>query len=214
MASHSESDFFNTAPILTSIASSEGFLVKVGGSWEALTGWTAAELTSVPFFDFVHPDDVESTGLELALLNAGEETAGFRNRYRKLDGNYVPLQWHARKAEDGNIYAVAWDATDLVAAETAILKEQLVLKAIAEFLANSVSSQGLSKSLSPALEVVAAVTGAAGVGVMTCELDERGRPTLVGVQNLRAPDLIDAGEIAGNTFPALLPKDQGSLPIT
>ena len=214
MKSLPEDDFFNKAPILTSIASGEGFLVEVGESWEALTGWSAAELTSVPFFDFIHPDDVESTGLELALLNSGEETAGFRNRYRKIDGNYVPLQWHARKAEDGNIYAVAWDATDLVNAETAILKEQLVLKAITEFLANSVSNTELTKSLTPALEVVAAVTGATGVGVMTCQLDESGRPTLVGVQNLRAPDLIDAGEIAGNTFPALLPKDQGSQPIT
>lgn len=211
---HAESDFFDAAPVLTAVASSDGYLVKTGGAWGELLGWTAADLASVPFFDFVHPDDVESTSLELAKLNEGELTAGFRNRYRKVDGDYLSIQWHARRASDGNIYAIAWDATDLVNAEISIFKEELILKGIAQFLSRTISDHGLTHSLSSALEAVATVTGATGVGIMATELDKYGNEILRGLVNMRAPELLDAGEVAANNLPALVPDKREYLPIS
>ena len=50
----------------------------------------------------------------MAGLSRGETTIQFRNRYRRIDGDYVWLEWNARAVpEEGVIYAVARDVTAL-----------------------------------------------------------------------------------------------------
>ncbi|HEY4581904.1 MAG TPA: PAS domain S-box protein [Lysobacter sp.] len=94
------------------IATRDGFVAHANASWEATLGWSGADMRSVPFLDFVHPDDRERTAAEMVRLRDGQATPCFRNRYRTRAGGYRWLEWQARLGDDGRIYAIARDVTE------------------------------------------------------------------------------------------------------
>jgi PAS domain S-box-containing protein len=63
-------------------------------------------ISLTPFFDFVHPDDLDSTRGAVSALAAREKVYSFENRYRCKDGTYRWLQWHSTPIGD-LIYAEA-----------------------------------------------------------------------------------------------------------
>jgi light-regulated signal transduction histidine kinase (bacteriophytochrome) len=86
-----------------------------------VTGFSATELTSKPYIEFVHPEDRDATIAEGAKLADGAKTISFRNRYQCKDGSYRWLDWTAVPVnEEKLIYAVARDITDQHSAEDAI----------------------------------------------------------------------------------------------
>jgi len=98
---------------LICMASTEGYFKKVNPSFEENLGWDNKNLLEKSFFDFVHPEDVESTSKEMLELSDGLETANFTHRFKKKDGDYVVLQWVASpEPETGNIFAIARDITE------------------------------------------------------------------------------------------------------
>ena len=70
-------------------------------------------LSTVPFLDFIHPDDVLATkDLLKKIQGKGTEATNFQNRYRCKDGSYRTLQWVAHLDSAINvIYASARDVT-------------------------------------------------------------------------------------------------------
>ena len=89
-------DFFEFSNEMLCIADSRGYLTRVNKAWTKTLGWTAEEITSRPYVDFVHPDDVAATIREAKLLLTGtHETISFENRYRCKDGSYRWLSWYA-----------------------------------------------------------------------------------------------------------------------
>ena len=73
-------------------------------------GYTSEELLKHRFFDFIHPDDVESTLLAVRELRNDNEVLNFVNRYRCKDGSYRFIEW--KSIPSGNlIYAAARDIT-------------------------------------------------------------------------------------------------------
>ena len=89
-------DFFEFSNEMLCVADSRGYFTRVNKAWTKTLGWSAEELTSRPYVDFVHPDDVEATIREAQLLLTGtHETISFENRYRCRDGSYRWLSWHA-----------------------------------------------------------------------------------------------------------------------
>ena len=99
----------------------EGRFTRVNPAWERTLGHSAADLTSRPFLEFVHPGDREATLAETAKLATGAESIRFRNRYRRADGEYVWLEWNALAAPDtSGIYATARDVTAQHLAEQAL----------------------------------------------------------------------------------------------
>jgi PAS domain S-box-containing protein len=105
--------FFSMSPDLLCIADKKGQFTRVNPAWEQALGWTAAELTSVPFLDLVHPDDAESTARETAMVANGGAASNFENRYRTKDGSYRWLSWKAAGRLDGGpMYAAARDVTE------------------------------------------------------------------------------------------------------
>lgn len=106
-------DFFEFSNEMMCIADLQGQFIRVNKAWSKTLGWSAEELTSRPYFDFVHPDDLEATRREAVLLTEGNhETVAFENRYRCTDGSYRWLSWRAIRAPDSEeLIATARDVT-------------------------------------------------------------------------------------------------------
>jgi PAS domain S-box-containing protein len=93
---------------LQCIAGFDGYFKRVNPAWTTGLGWSLEELRTTPFIDFVHPDDRESTQVEVAKLVGGGDTVCFENRYRHQNGSYHWLQWNARPVPGHQlIYATA-----------------------------------------------------------------------------------------------------------
>ncbi|HET6252013.1 MAG TPA: PAS domain S-box protein [Tepidisphaeraceae bacterium] len=104
--------FFTLSVDLMCIAGFDGFFRRVNPAWEATLGYTPDELTSRPWIDFVHPDDVQATVAEGTKLALGAVTISFENRYRCKDGSFRWLSWTVVPiVADQIMYAVARDIT-------------------------------------------------------------------------------------------------------
>ncbi|HXS18990.1 MAG TPA: ATP-binding protein [Polyangiaceae bacterium] len=83
--------FFEVSRDLLCVVGHDGYFHRLNGSWERVLGFTREELSSRPFVEFIHPDDVERS---LAAFGSGNANAGgFENRYRKKDGSYAWVRW-------------------------------------------------------------------------------------------------------------------------
>lgn len=121
-------EYFLLSRDLLCTASFDGYFTRVNPAWERTLGHAEADLMALPYLDFVHPDDRESTRLEAARLSSRPgETVNFENRYRAADGTYHLLDWSARVvSERGPIYASARDVT----AERRVQERSRLLAAI------------------------------------------------------------------------------------
>lgn len=136
-----EDRFFAASIDLLCFVDFNGHFKRVNPAWERTLGFTAEELTSRPFIEFVHPEDRERTVAQNALVRAGGNAIAFENRYRCKDGSYRWLLWNATSdASVSTIYSVARDVTakkqadaereQLVAELTAALAEIRTLREI------------------------------------------------------------------------------------
>jgi PAS domain S-box-containing protein len=108
------------------IANSDGYFRWVSPSFERLLDRTLAEMTSVPWINFVHPKDVDATLAETArIISAGITTFTFENRYRHQDGSYRNLLWKSQVyADEALVYGAAVDITEKKQLETQFLRAQ------------------------------------------------------------------------------------------
>lgn len=107
------SKFFNMSLNLLCIAGVDGFFKYLNPMFSELLGWNEKELKSRPFIDFVHPNDVQKTLLEVEKLASGIDSIGFENRYRKKDGEYIWLNWNCRPdSNTGELFATARNIND------------------------------------------------------------------------------------------------------
>jgi PAS domain S-box-containing protein len=105
--------FFALTPDMLGVADVSGRFRRVNAAWHDTLGWSEAELTAVPYVEFVHPDDRVVTNSETASLAAGGTTMRLENRYRCKDGSYRWLSWTAAPSPArGLVYAAARDVTE------------------------------------------------------------------------------------------------------
>jgi PAS domain S-box-containing protein len=105
--------FFRLGPQALCTLSFDGTFLTVNPLFEEMLGYSAAELVSRPYLDFVHPDDVQATRDEAAKRTTGRQTTAFENRYRRRDGTYVWMLWNSVPDPDGDvIYAAVKDITE------------------------------------------------------------------------------------------------------
>ena len=105
---------FRAAPTCQCIAGTDGYLLTINKRWTEVLGYSEEELTTRPFIDFVHPDDLEKTRAAAARMGSEDMSlVSFENRYRRKDGSYRWLRWYAiSDLEAKRIYAVAADVSD------------------------------------------------------------------------------------------------------
>jgi PAS domain S-box-containing protein len=125
-------DLFDLSLDLLCIATVDGYFKRVNLAFERTLGYTREELLSRPFYDFMHPDDAETTREAMAMLARGEELHRFENRYIGSDGAERWLQWNVRPLfRDGLVCAAGRDVTDSRRRE-----EQAALRRVATLVAH------------------------------------------------------------------------------
>jgi diguanylate cyclase (GGDEF)-like protein/PAS domain S-box-containing protein len=85
---------FDNAPIGMSMVSlapeDRGSYLRTNAAFEAMLGWSSADLTGTPLTELTHPDDRErDSGLFLQLATGGTQTVAFEKRYLHRDGSVV-----------------------------------------------------------------------------------------------------------------------------
>lgn len=91
-----------------------------------LLGWSKEELSSRPFIDYVHPDDVQETIEAFKFQLEGKGMVEMINRYRSTDGSYKSLAWSSYlDHEQGLVFASARDITNLVDTISQLEQEKL-----------------------------------------------------------------------------------------
>ncbi len=131
-------DFFAFSNELLCVADRRGYFTQINPAWTKTFGWTEAELTSRPYIDFVHPDDLSATIREASkLFTDAYQTVEFENRYRCRTGEYRWLAWYAAlDVQADNIVASARDVTAQKQQALALAKNeerlQLVMQATAD----------------------------------------------------------------------------------
>ena len=147
--------FFSESLDLLAVADMDGHFRRVNPQWQETLGFTAEELTSTRFFDFVHPDDIGPTEAAVARLAEGKAETRFVNRYRTRSGDYRYLEWRAFPRGD-LIYAAARDLTDRIEAEEALRTSEARYRLIAENTADVIwvldIASGRFSFVSPSVE--------------------------------------------------------------
>ncbi|MFN2360805.1 MAG: PAS domain S-box protein [Marinobacter sp.] len=80
--------FFENSVQMLCIAGLDGYFRRVNSAFANTLGYTTEELMPRPFVEFVHPDDVSGTILELEGLGARRDSVSFENRYLAKDGSW------------------------------------------------------------------------------------------------------------------------------
>lgn len=158
------------------IASLDGWFLRVNPAWERLLGYTAQELTSRPYLEFVHPEDRGVTGQKTDHLRGGASVWQFENRYRTAEGGWKWLNWSAMSVPDeGVVYGVARDVTER--------RRREELEALRHaFFSAMATGAPLAEVLAPVAQLAEREVEGARAAVL--ELDANGR-----LRTLAAPGL-------------------------
>jgi len=87
---------------LLGIVNQAGVFVQTNPAWQAVLGWSDAEIRSMVFTDFLHLDDIDRTLALFSTMKEGKPALYFENRYRCKDGDYRWLSWVA--VPEGEIF--------------------------------------------------------------------------------------------------------------
>jgi PAS domain S-box-containing protein len=113
-----ERRFFDLSVDMLCVLDFSGYFRRLNRAWERTLGFSADELMSRPFIEFVHPDDRAGTLARNSSVRGGSQAILFENRYLCKDGSHRSLLWNSTPDfAHGVIYGVARDVTELKAAE-------------------------------------------------------------------------------------------------
>jgi PAS domain S-box-containing protein len=98
---------------LLGAAGFDGYLKLHNPAWNRTLGWDDDELASLPYIEFVHPDERDAAREVIAQMEAGGSTVEFLCRVRRKDGVWRHILWSGQGApDDGCFYLVGKDVTD------------------------------------------------------------------------------------------------------
>ncbi len=105
--------------------------LKVNPAFTEILGYSEEELLEKPFFDFIHPDDIDTTRTVIdQRLQKGAKVINFENRYRSKDGIYRWVSWVSHPiTEKGVTISVARDITEWKQKGEALKKSKALLDA-------------------------------------------------------------------------------------
>jgi sigma-B regulation protein RsbU (phosphoserine phosphatase) len=107
---YERSHTWRVSPHLMGVLNREAVFETSNPAWQRVLGWSESDIASVPFFDFLHPDDVPANRIAWEAALAGLPTLDLENRYRRRNGSYCWLSWLA-VPEGDKVYCTARDIT-------------------------------------------------------------------------------------------------------
>ncbi|MBB3589550.1 conserved hypothetical protein [Sphingomonas aurantiaca] len=114
-ASAARDRLFEMTRDLFGVATFDGYLKTINPAWAAVLDRSHEELTSRPFAEIIHPDDLATTADVVETLMQGELVHQFYVRLLKADGTPVAFAWSAVPDADpasGIFYTVGRDITE------------------------------------------------------------------------------------------------------
>lgn len=146
--------FFNNSNDLCLIANMGGYFETINPNLEKVLGFSEKELTTKPFINFVHPDDIAATLHEFERQQSGAVVMNFTHRFLKKDGSYVWIDWNSiPNSATGKIYAIGRDITDRKNAEEQ-LKEYKYFFDNSNDLCLIANEEGYFETITPKVEEV------------------------------------------------------------
>lgn len=137
-------NFIELSKDLVCIGNVNGNFYKVNPAFTTVLGYSKEELEGKPFFDLIHPDDIEKTNIEVEKLSQGKKTISFENRYRCKNGKFVILSWNTSPDPvTGNLYCIARDMTWEKKQQEKLFNTKTDLQAILNATEFSIISSGL-----------------------------------------------------------------------
>ena len=100
---------------LFGVATFDGYLKTINPAWAAVLERSEAEITSRPFAEIIHPDDLATTVEVVETLMRGEPVHQFLVRLLKADGTPISFAWSATPDSvpgSGIFYTVGRDITE------------------------------------------------------------------------------------------------------
>lgn len=104
---------WQAAPTMMGAGSYEGYMLVTNPAFSELMGWSADEIRSVPYWEFVHPEDRSAAArARQGLLDDGV-MHGHEVRLLRRDGTYRWTRWDGvTVASDELMYLVGMDISD------------------------------------------------------------------------------------------------------
>lgn len=126
--------FFEQQISLNMIVDLRGTILQVNQLWETTLGYSRDQLIGTRFIEYVQEEDRQRTLDETAqAVEHGIGSVRFENRYRHKHGGSRILSWSSQVSfDEGVIYAVATDVTDLRQAEQQMRQAATVFSSTAE----------------------------------------------------------------------------------
>jgi PAS domain S-box-containing protein len=168
---------WNVSPDLLVVADTNGTLLSVNPAWTATLGWSESDLIGKTADWLRHPDDTARTRLEFARLLGGRKALLFENRLRHKDGSYRCLSWTA-VPDEGRLYAVARDVTDLKNAEEQLRASRNELTQVTRQMTMGAMTASIAHEVNQPL---AAIVANANAGLRWLA---RGKPDLAEVRGI------------------------------
>lgn len=121
--------FFALALDLLCISDRNGWMQRLNPSWEKMLGFSAAEICSKPWVEFVHPEDRHLVVEAYQRLNSGAAIRNLELRFLSKDGSCKWLVGCATPALDqGLVFAAMSDITELKQLEEQLRSQNLILE--------------------------------------------------------------------------------------
>ncbi|WP_235983383.1 PAS domain S-box protein [Bradyrhizobium australiense] len=109
---------FESSNDLILVSDSVGNLIQVSPSVTEILGYQPSEMVGHNAIQFIHPDDLESTRIEMRAGRRGQSKRNFETRYISKDGKSVALNWTGTWSEPvRRHFFIGRDLTEKQAAE-------------------------------------------------------------------------------------------------
>ena len=121
--------FFAVSQEMLCIARMDGYIHRLNPAWEKTLGFTAAEMCSKPWVEFVHPEDRAQANVAFLNLQSGIELDRLELRFLSKSGAYRWLVGSATPAlEQGIVFAAVSDITERKHLEEQLRSQNVALE--------------------------------------------------------------------------------------
>jgi PAS domain S-box-containing protein len=107
--------FRRPSSVMMGVWDFDGYTVSINSTYQAVLGWSVAELSSVPYWELLHPDDRDQSVdvRQRMLLSGPGSVAGHQLRMLRRDGTYRRIRWEIRSdPADQRMHLAGVDISD------------------------------------------------------------------------------------------------------